>query len=158
MYKILILSCINSKKNGEARDSEADLPSSKLHESQNNSPNSPKLPSKGLSIICLSLLCFWSLGFHHNRYVILIRKATLRWEHLEGVRKTSIWGSNIYFCAFRNWGMCLVYTTSSSHWLGNAGEDVINENRFHNCVLALLVPVSTKGYHCRSWKLDWTTQ
>ena len=110
MYKILILSCINSKKNGEARDSEADLPSSKLHESQNNSPNSPKLPSKGLSIICLSILCFWSLRFHHNRYVILIRKATLRWEHLEGVRKTSIWGSNIYFCAFRNWGTCLQYT------------------------------------------------
>ena len=46
--------------------------------------------------------------------------------------------------------MCLVYTTSSSRWLGNAGEDVIDENHFHNCVLTLLVPGSTKGYHCRS--------
>ena len=45
--------------------------------------------------------------------------------------------------------------TSSSRWLGrpigSGGEDVIDENRFHNCVgeseKALLVPVSTKGYH-----------
>ena len=25
-------------------------------------------------------------------------------------------------------------STSSSRWLGNAGEDVIDENPFHNCV------------------------
>ena len=25
-------------------------------------------------------------------------------------------------------------STSSSRWLGNAGEDVIDENSFHNCV------------------------
>ena len=25
-------------------------------------------------------------------------------------------------------------STSISHWLGNAGEDVIDENPFHNCV------------------------
>ena len=42
-----------------------------------NGPNSPNLPSKDLSIICLSLLCFWSLGFHQKRsrsaYIFSIR-------------------------------------------------------------------------------------
>ena len=54
------MSCTNSKKNGKARDSEADRSSSRFHKSRKNSPNSPKLPSKDLSIICLSLLCFWA--------------------------------------------------------------------------------------------------
>ena len=31
-----------------------------------------------------------------------------------------------------------MHKTSSSRWLGNAGEDVIDENRFHNNVEALL--------------------
>ena len=62
-----ILSCTNSKKNGKAGDSQADCSSSKLHKSHKNGPNLPKLPSKDRSIICLSLLCFWSLKFHPNR-------------------------------------------------------------------------------------------
>ena len=34
-----VLSCTNSKKNGEAGDSEADRSSSKLHKSHKNGPN-----------------------------------------------------------------------------------------------------------------------
>ena len=67
LSKFKILSCTNNKKNGKTGDSEADRSSSKLHKSHKNGPNSPKLPSKDLSIICLSLLCFWSLGFHQKR-------------------------------------------------------------------------------------------
>ena len=62
-----ILSCTNSKKNGKA----GNRSSSKLHKFHGNGPNSPKLPSKDLWIICLSLLCFWSLRFHHNCYEAL---------------------------------------------------------------------------------------
>ena len=67
LSKLKILSCTNNKKNGKTGDSEADRSSSKLHKSHKNGPNSPKLPSKDLSIICLSRLCFWGLGFHQNR-------------------------------------------------------------------------------------------
>ena len=66
LSKFKILSCTNNKKNGKTGDSKADRSSSKLHKSHKNGPNSPKLPSKDLSIICLSLLCFWSLGFHQK--------------------------------------------------------------------------------------------
>ena len=47
-------------------------------------------------------------------------------------------------------------STSSSHWLGNAGEDVIDENPFHNCVRPY--------FQCQqkdiTWsrKLDWIEQ
>ena len=67
LSKFKILSCTNNKKNGKTGDSEADRSSSKPHKSHKNGPNSPRLPSKDLSIICLSLLCFWSLGFHQKR-------------------------------------------------------------------------------------------
>ena len=77
LSKFKILSCTNNEKNGKTGDSEADRSSSKLHKSHKNGPNSPKLPSKDLSIICLSLLCFWSLGFHQKRsrsaYIFSIR-------------------------------------------------------------------------------------
>ena len=31
-----------------------------------------------------------------------LKKASLQWENLQEVRKTSLWAVNIYFCAFRN--------------------------------------------------------
>ena len=62
-----ILSCTNSKRNGKAGDYQADRSSSKLHKSHKNGPNTRNLPSKDLSIICLSLLCSESLRFHLNR-------------------------------------------------------------------------------------------
>ena len=32
-----------------------------------------------------------------------LKQATLQWENLQKVRKTSLEAVNIYFCAFRNW-------------------------------------------------------
>ena len=50
-------------------------------------------------------------------------------------------------------------STSSSRWLGNAGEGVIDENRFHNCVSTFSFSVNKRmWYHCRSWKLEWIEQ
>ena len=43
--------------------------------------------------------------------------------------------------------------TNRSRWLGNAGEDVIDENRFYNCVSPFSSSVSKRmlnKYYCRS--------
>ena len=55
ILKFQILSCTNNKKNVKPGDSEADRSISKLHKSQKSGPNSSKLPSNDLSIICLFL-------------------------------------------------------------------------------------------------------
>ena len=48
---------------------------------------------------------------------------------------------------------------SSSRWLGNAGEDVIDENRFHNCVSPFSSSVNkTIALPIMKTRLDWTTQ
>ena len=54
---------VNNKKYGKAGKSEADRPSSKLHKSHKNVLNLTEIAVKGSAdnIICLFLLCFWSL-------------------------------------------------------------------------------------------------
>ena len=47
----------------------------------------------------------------------LIRKATMKWENVQEVRRSSTQGSNIYFCVFKIIGSVYTITIGPYQWV-----------------------------------------
>ena len=78
---------------------------------------------------------------------IMGRYQSLIWRL--GDIRSKIWNLPDY-SSWQHW--CLLYFTYSSHWLGSAGKTAFK------CRWMPFSCSVNKRNHCRSWKLDWTTQ